>query len=128
MNWVESSVLVLLGIFALMYLGLIFLTSPRRARGAHRHKFRPFRPRNGYEPLRPHGLHDASDSEVSEFVRNRLHLRSGLSGVEVRVQDGVVTLSGRVLSAEDRELAENIAGSVPHVRSVANETRVRSVA
>lgn len=127
MNWVESSVLLMLGICSGIYLILVFLTSPGRARRERRsaRAYRPADPRDGYDSLRPRELRAVSDEELAEFVRNRLRLRPGLSGVEVSVEGGNARLSGRTTSVDDRELAGNVARSVPQVRSVVNEVRVR---
>ncbi len=47
------------------------------------------------------------------------------SDVEVRVQDGEVTLSGTVDERRDKRLLEDLAEDVPGVRDVHNQIRVR---
>lgn len=124
---VESSILVMLGFFASVYLVLVYLTSPRRIRpGGKGAGYRPSGNKEGYATLQPRELRDVRDGELAEFVRNRLRLRPGLSGVEASVENGEVRLSGRVGSVDERELAGNVARSVPQVRSVVNEVRVRA--
>lgn len=109
MNWFQASVLVALGFFICVYLVLVYLTSPRRP---------------GRNSSRPRELHLVRDEELAEFVRNRMKLRPGLAGVSASVFEGKVRLTGRVGSTDDRELAGNLARSVPQVKSVINEVRV----
>jgi osmotically-inducible protein OsmY len=46
--------------------------------------------------------------------------------IEVAVEDGIVTLTGRVASTATKEIAERAVKRVPGVRSVANDLRVTS--
>jgi osmotically-inducible protein OsmY len=127
MNWFETSILVMLGFFTCVYLILVYLTSPGRPRrrASRGRSYRAANPRDAYGSLQPRELHQVRDEELAEFVRNRLRLRPGLAQVEAAVKDGEVRLSGRVGNVDDRELAGNVARSVPQVRSVVNEVRVR---
>lgn len=127
MNWVETSVLVMLGFFASIYLVLVFLTSPRMGgRGKQIHRsYRPASGASGFDSLRPHKLAGVRDEDLTEQIRNRLRLRPGLSGVEVAVLEGRVRLTGKVGNVDERELAGNVARSVPQVVTVVNEVRVR---
>lgn len=67
-----------------------------------------------------------SDERIREEVCERMaqHGRLDPSGLEVRVQDGEVTLSGSVSDRRAKRLAEDIADSVSGVREVHNQLRV----
>ena len=54
------------------------------------------------------------------------HGQLDASGLEVRVQDGEVTLAGNVSDRHAKRLAEDIADSVSGVREVHNHLRVSS--
>jgi osmotically-inducible protein OsmY len=76
----------------------------------------------GLEPARrvSHGLRD--DREIADDVVRRLGQHGSLdaSGLEVRVDNGEVTLQGRVKDEPARHVAELIADAVPGVRVVVN--------
>lgn len=67
-----------------------------------------------------------SDDRIREEVCERMaqHGRLDASGLEVRVQDGEVTLTGSVTDRRGKRLAEDIADSVYGVREVHNQVRV----
>ncbi|MBX5493292.1 MAG: BON domain-containing protein [Chloroflexi bacterium] len=67
-----------------------------------------------------------SDERIREEVCERLMLHGELDArdIEVRVDDGEVTLSGRVDSRFAKRLAEDIADTVVGVRNVHNQLRV----
>ena len=128
MNWFETSILVMLGFFTCVYLILVYLTSPGRLRKRERApwRYRPANPRDAYGSLLPRELHQVQDEELAEYVRNRLKLRPGLAHVDVVVREAEVHLSGWVVNVDDRDLAGNVARSVPQVRSVVSEVKVRT--
>jgi osmotically-inducible protein OsmY len=66
-----------------------------------------------------------SDESIREEIRVSLSRRPGLdaSGVEVEVEGGEVTLSGRVEDRDARWLAEDLVESVPGVSLVHNRLR-----
>lgn len=67
-----------------------------------------------------------SDARIEEDVNDRLLMEDEIdpSDVEVRVQDGVVTLLGHVGSRADKVLAESITDSVAGVRDVKNQLEI----
>ena len=76
--------------------------------------------------VRPLGIDGRVDADTQAAVLaaliddDRIHAR----GIDVRVDDGVVTLSGTVEIASQRDLAERIALGVGGVERVRNELRV----
>jgi hypothetical protein len=68
-----------------------------------------------------------SDERVREDVNERLTIdpRIDASEIDVRVQNGEVTLSGTVDDRRTRRLAEEIIEDLPGVRDVRNELRVQ---
>jgi hypothetical protein len=67
-----------------------------------------------------------SDARIEEDVNERLsHGHLDATDVEVRVENGEVTLSGTVRSRGDKRLAEDIADDVSGVRHVQNNLRVQ---
>ena len=68
-----------------------------------------------------------ADAAIVAAIEGKLAAGSDTSGlnIDVDVQDGVVTLSGTVRTAEARAEAEAIAKSVSGVKSVKNELRVQ---
>ncbi len=67
-----------------------------------------------------------SDERIWEDVCERLtqHGQLDASGIEVRVENGEVTLEGIVSSREAKRMAEDTAESVPGVRDVHNRLRI----
>jgi len=62
------------------------------------------------------------DATTTAMVKSRLVANENLHGLKIDVdtRDDVVTLSGRVGSSKERELAEQIAGNVGDVEKVRN--------
>lgn len=75
-------------------------------------------------PIRVTELGD--DPQLVEEVREALLLHSGIDdgAIEVRVQDRIATLRGRVPNARMSQLAEEIADRNPGILAVRNELRV----
>jgi len=69
-----------------------------------------------------------SDDRIREDVCDRMsqHGQLDASGLEVRVSNGEVTLSGSVSDRNAKRLAEDIAESVSGVREVHNQVRLSS--
>jgi osmotically-inducible protein OsmY len=67
------------------------------------------------------------DSHIEEDINERLTEHSWIDAtdVEVSVENGNVTLRGRVDNREAKELAEEIAESVYGIKSVENQIRVK---
>jgi osmotically-inducible protein OsmY len=67
-----------------------------------------------------------SDERISEDINDRLtdDWRVDASDVEVTVNNGMITLAGRVGSREEKRRAEDIAESVSGVTDVSNQLRV----
>ena len=68
-----------------------------------------------------------SDARIEEDVNERL-TRNGMidaSDIDVRVQNGEVTLSGTVDSRRSKRLAEDIIDSISGVQDITNQLRVR---
>ena len=64
------------------------------------------------------------DAAVSTEVKSKLLAEGGLGEVDVEVAGGLVLLSGRVQTPEQRLRAESIAWSVANADDVANELRI----
>jgi osmotically-inducible protein OsmY len=71
------------------------------------------------------GAEPRSDESIREEIRASLTRRSNFdaSGVEVEVEGGEVTLTGRVEDRDARWLAEDLVESVPGVSLVHNRLR-----
>lgn len=65
------------------------------------------------------------DATTSNEIKAMMVSEGGLGEVDVEVAGGLVLLSGRVNSPEQRRRAENIAWSVERTLDVANEIQVR---
>lgn len=67
-----------------------------------------------------------SDARIADDVCDRLtrHGWVDASDIEVRVEDGEVTLEGTVDSRREKRLAEEVADSVSGVRDVHNRLRI----
>ena len=48
-----------------------------------------------------------------------------IHGLKATAERGIVTLAGEVITDEDREYAEEVAGGVNGVRAVANDLRIQ---
>jgi osmotically-inducible protein OsmY len=67
-----------------------------------------------------------SDERIREDICDRLSQGSlDASDIEVEVKDGEVTLSGSIQDRREKHLVENIADSVPGVKDVQNQIRVK---
>lgn len=86
----------------------------RRGLAAGRHRGRG--PRN----------YRRADARIYEDICDRLMLEDDLdaSDIEVRVDNGAVTLTGTVTTRLDRRIAETIVDSAPGVTDVDNRLRV----
>ena len=60
------------------------------------------------------------DSTLSNDIKTRLLSEEGFGEVDVEVAQGLVLLSGRVNTPEQRVRAEDIAWSAPRTQDVAN--------
>ncbi len=80
-----------------------------------------------YSDVGPRGYRRADD-RICEDVCDRLtqHGQIDASDIEVRVDNGEVTLAGMVDSRRTKRMAEDVVESVAGVRDVHNELRVRS--
>jgi len=69
---------------------------------------------------------ELKDAKVAASVKTALSLNRTLRpySIDVSSENGVVTLTGRVSSEEERARAEQVAAAVPDVTRVANEIRV----
>jgi osmotically-inducible protein OsmY len=63
------------------------------------------------------------NSTMESEIRKNL-LRDKIGDLSIQVQDGVVTMTGHVPTAWDRQKAYNDAAKVPGVKSVVNNTDV----
>ena len=64
---------------------------------------------------------EAKDEELTKQVKTRLQNDARLKKVDVRVDNGVVTLQGKVANIGDSARASQLARSVPGVRAVKND-------
>src|SRR3954466_1267618 len=69
-----------------------------------------------------HDLEDLSDDELAEVVRNHLRAHNALDidDLEVRAENGVVFLGGRVGTDEEYRIAEHVITDVLGVPAVEN--------
>lgn len=67
-------------------------------------------------------LVDVKDDEITKQVKNRLEKDPKLKSVDVRTDNGVVTLKGRLPNITDSARASQMAREVPGVRAVRNDT------
>ncbi|GAC21312.1 BON domain-containing protein [Paraglaciecola arctica] len=69
------------------------------------------------------------DSKVETVVKTRLLFESQVSGldIEVEVENGVVTLVGKVKSSAERDLAVAIAKNTNDVKSVVNKLELKEI-
>lgn len=68
---------------------------------------------------------DAKDGDIEKAVEARLSKDAQLKSVDVRINAGVVTLTGEVPSITAAAKASEMARKVPGVKSVKNELTVR---
>lgn len=73
-------------------------------------------------------MQQLKDSKVETVVKTRLLFESQVSGldIDVEVNDGVVTLIGKVDSDSERQLAEAIAENTDDVTQVVNRLELQS--
>lgn len=64
---------------------------------------------------------EAKDEDLTKQVKTRLQNDARLKKVDVRVDNGVVTLQGKVANIGDSARASQLARSVPGVRAVKND-------
>lgn len=64
---------------------------------------------------------EAKDEDLTKQVKTRLQNDARLKKVDVRVDNGVVTLQGKVANIDDSARASQLARSVPGVRAVKND-------
>jgi hypothetical protein len=64
---------------------------------------------------------EAKDEDLTKQVKTRLHNDARLKKVDVRVDNGVVTLQGKVANIADSARASQLARGIPGVRAVKNE-------
>lgn len=69
----------------------------------------------------------ASDRKIEEAVKSSYNYRTVLEdNVKVRVNDGIVTLSGTVQDKDDKALAADTVENLPGVTAVKNEIVIKS--
>lgn len=69
---------------------------------------------------------EAKDDEITKQVKARLKADAKLKSLDVRTDNGVVTLQGKLPSIMDSARASQMAREVPGVRSVRNDTTYES--
>lgn len=82
--------------------------------------------RNGnFRGRGPRG-YQRSDARIAEDVNDRLLMSNEVdaSDIEVRVENAVITLSGRVSTRNEKRISEWIAESVAGAKDVKNELKV----
>lgn len=74
-------------------------------------------------------LDDLSDAELRSLVRDQLAQDDaiGVDGILVHVKDGYVTLSGRVGTAGEKQIADHVLSDVIGLETYANDIFVDSV-
>lgn len=75
----------------------------------------------------PESAQRLADLALGSLVEARIVSSTGVwvHGLRATAERGVVTITGEVITDEDRDIAEEIAGAVPGVRSVINELRIQ---
>ncbi|HUM14338.1 MAG TPA: BON domain-containing protein [Candidatus Nitrosotalea sp.] len=68
---------------------------------------------------------DANDKDIAKTAESRIHRDASLKKVDVRADDGVVTLTGEVPSITAAAKASEMARGIPGVKAVKNELTVR---
>jgi hypothetical protein len=73
-----------------------------------------------------HDIDNLSDAELRQLVRNHLAAHNGLDAdyLDVRVEDGVVVLGGRVGTEGERRIAQHIVTDVLGITSVRDEIMI----
>jgi hypothetical protein len=76
-----------------------------------------------------HSISDLSDRELRDVVRSHLRAHNGLDAdyITVQVQDGVVTLEGRVGTDVERRVAERVLTDVLGIQHVENSLVVQAI-
>ncbi|HEX6965657.1 MAG TPA: BON domain-containing protein [Gemmatimonadaceae bacterium] len=89
--------------------------------------YRRARTRPTYAGVGPRG-YVRSNERIHEDIHDQLTAHPDLdaSDIEVRVSDGVVTLTGTVDSRAAKRMARDIADATPGVRDVRNELTIQS--
>jgi cytidylate kinase len=74
-----------------------------------------------------HSLRAIADLALASRVEAVLISNAGIwiHGLRATSSDGTVTITGEVITDEDREYAEEVARGVPDVRSIINELRIQ---
>ncbi|MFO1446924.1 MAG: BON domain-containing protein [Opitutaceae bacterium] len=69
----------------------------------------------------------STDRKIEEAARASYNYRTVLDNhVKVKVDDGIVTLSGTVQDSEEKALAEDTVSDLPGVTTVRNEIKIKS--
>lgn len=68
---------------------------------------------------------DANDKDIAKTAESRIHRDASLKKVDVRADNGVVTLTGEVPSITAAAKASEMARGIPGVKAVKNELTVR---
>lgn len=76
-----------------------------------------------------HNIDDLSDAELRDLIRSRLGEHNGLDPdfITVLVNDGVVTLEGRVGTDYERRVASHVLTDVLGIREVRNQLVVQAI-
>ena len=76
-----------------------------------------------------HSISDLSDRELRDVVRSHLRAHNGLDAdyITVQVQDGEVTLEGRVGTDVERRVAERVLTDVLGIATVNNSLVVQAI-
>ena len=76
-----------------------------------------------------HSISDLNDRELRDVVRSHLRAHNGLDAdyITIQVQDGVVTLEGRVGTDVERRVAERVLTDVLGIQHVENALVVQAI-
>lgn len=76
-----------------------------------------------------HNVDDLSDRELRDLVRSHLHAHNGLDAdfITVQVQNGAVTLEGRVGTDYERRVAEHVLTDSLGLKAVQNSLVVQAI-
>jgi hypothetical protein len=76
-----------------------------------------------------HNIDDLSDRELRDLARSHLRAHNGLDAdyITVQVQDGAITLEGRVGTDYERRVAERVLTDTLGLKSVRNDLVVQAI-
>ena len=80
--------------------------------------------------VRPYGSHVTADDEIAKRAAKALHWNAAVprDGIQVRVEDGVITLMGKVRWHYEKTAAREAVQGLEGVRNIANQITIEPAA